>query len=770
MAATAGIDGTQRLGAMLMIRQFSPTFLSRGRLGSEICRLLVLMSLWVLVAPAVLAASLEDVDFASLPGNQVEIRLRFSGTPPKPSDFATENPARIAIDFPNATSRIGRRPVPIGVGPAQSLLAIEASDRTRVVINLNQSVPYSLAARGDQVTVALNPSAVPDRTPRPLDSRRSVRAPLAARGGALKDIDFRRGAEGEGRVIITLPSAETRVNVAEEGRDVVVGIAGTRLPQRLFRRLDVIDFGTPVVAVESRPEGDDVRIDIQTADEFDYLAYQTGNLFTIEFRALTPAEREQLEREKIVFSGDRLSLNFQDIEVRAVLQMIADFTGLNLVASDTIQGGITLRLKDVPWDQALDIILKTKGLAMRRTGNVIMVAPAEELAAREVTALEARQQIEELAPLRTEFIQINYAKAEDLVELLKGHRDQVAQVARLEEGGNMQLVSAGRQAPVLSSRGSVAFDKRTNSLIVQDTVDRLMAIRELIVKLDVPVRQVLIESRVVIATNDFARDLGVRFGASGSMGQTGSNELLVGGGLDPGAGGVDGLGSFDAGPYGFALGGDQDASGAPFNSIITNDNDAPNLWVNLPVASPAGAVNFILGKVGSHLITLELSAMQREGRGEIVSSPRVVTSDQEPATISLGEQIPYQTTSQDGTNTIFKDALLKLEVEPHITPDDRVIMEIKVDKDEPNRTNATEDGIPIDKRSVKTKVLVNNGETIVLGGVYERRKSYARDEVPWLGGLPIVGNLFKRTARSEANSELLIFVTPKILKPDLAVR
>jgi type IV pilus assembly protein PilQ len=710
------------------------------------------------------ASTLEVAEFAALPGNQVEVELVFSGSPPTPSDFSTEDPARIAIDFPGTVNGIGRGSVPIGLGVAHSLVALEASDRTRVVINLNESVPYQLQTVGNRVRVTLNPEQA---TPTPAPSRRfdgSSRA--VSRGGSVEDIDFRRGGDGEGRVIISLPSAETRVNVIEEGRDIVVGISDSDLPQRLVRRLDVVDFGTPVVAVESRPVGDDVRVNIQTTDPFDYIAYQTDNLFTVEFRSLTPAEQEQAERERIVYAGDRLSLNFQDIQVRAVLQLLADFTGLNLVASDTVEGSITLRLDSVPWDQALDIILKTKGLAMRQSGNVIMVAPAAELAEREKLELETRQQIQELAPLRTEFIQINYAKAGEIAELLKGYREQVAEVVPLAAAEAIELVSSRREAPLLSERGSVTSDPRTNTLIIEDTAARLAAIRELIARLDVPIRQVLIESRVVIANNNFARDLGVRFGVSGSTGSRDGNQLLVGGGLNPGEGGIDGLGNFDAGPYGFDL-----STGTPFNSIIQNENAAPNLWVNLPVRDPAGAVNFLLGKVGSHLITLELSAMQREGRGEIISSPRVVTTDRQEAQIQLGQQIPYQSTDDQGNpTTTFQDATLKLNVTPNITADQRIIMDLEVSKDEADYAQPTEAGFPINRRTVETQVLVENGETIVLGGVYEGTKSQNTEQVPWLGSLPMVGRLFKRTERLETNQELLIFVTPKILKADMAVR
>lgn len=712
--------------------------LSRMQSLSLIGVLLVCLS-----STAVLAASLEVAEFASLPGNQVEIDLVFSGVPPAPRDFATENPARIAIDFPGASNQLGRKSIPIGLGAAQSLVAIEASDRTRVVLNLTDIVPYSIDTTGNRVRITLNPepAALVSQMRSARDRPDSARPSRSA--GPVKDIDFRRGAGGEGRVVITLPSAQTQVNVTEEGRDVVVGINNADLPPRLFRRLDVVDFGTPVVAVESRAVGNDVRVDIQTTNEFDYLAYQTENLFTIEFRSLTRAEKEQLEREKIVYSGDRLSLNFQDIEVRAVLQLLADFTGLNLIASDTVSGSITLRLKDVPWDQALDIILKTKGLSMRQTGNVIMVAPTQEIAAQEKLELESRQQIQELAPLRSEFVQVNYAKASELALLIKSEQNNL-----------------------LSDRGNVTVDTRTNTLLIQDTLAKLEELRQLVARLDVPVRQVMIESRVVIANNDFARDLGVRFGVSGSTGSSDGNQLLVGGGQDPGDAGIDGLGNFDAGPYGFDL-----ETGTPFNSIIQNEAGAPNLWVNLPAQDPSGAINFLLGKVGSHLITLELSAMQREGRGEVISSPRVVTSDQHQATIKVGQEIPYQESAASGRTTVaFKEAVLQLDVTPHITPDDRIIMDLKVNKDSPDFANEVQGVPPVNTRSVETSVLVDNGETIVLGGVYEREQTFQREQVPWIGDLPVVGNLFKTTNRRDNNEELLIFVTPKILKSELAVR
>ncbi|MBK5967852.1 MULTISPECIES: type IV pilus secretin PilQ [Thiorhodovibrio] len=775
-------------------------------LGRRCGPILLVGLLWPLEAAA--ATVLKDVEFSSLPGNAVEVDLIFSGTPPTATDFATDNPARIAIDLPDVNTELASKELPIEIGVAQSLNAIQAGSRTRVVLNLADSVPYELRTEGNRIIVGLNlppanvitaedvaeedlrpgaageePAATPEVAAQPTGASESAsetippaataaemprqigavrtsrfgRSATANRRAALKNIDFRRGADGAGRVIISLPSSTTPVNVREQGTSVMVDIGNTQLPQRLFRRLDVVDFATPVVAVESRAEGEDIQVKIDTTEDYDYLAYQSDNLFTVEFRALTPAEKEQLEREKIVYDGDRLSLNFQDIEVRAVLQLLADFTGLNLVASDTVRGNITLRLQNVPWDQALDIVLKTKGLSMRQTGNVVMVAPTQEIAAQEKLELESQQQIEELAPLRSEFIQVNYAKAADLASLIKS------------EGNNL-----------LSERGAVTVDQRTNTLLVQDTGNKLEEIRSLVLRLDIPVRQVLVESRVVIADNNFSRDLGVRFGISGSMGESGSNELLVAGGQD---GHLEGSETIDKGPFM----GVYDTSfyqnpstnppspnaanpQAPYNSGL-DLGGAEALLVNLPANTPSGAVNFLLGKVGSHLLQLELSAMQKEGRGEIVSAPRVVTSDGHQATIKLGQEIPYQSAAGGlggGTTVSFKEALLQLDVTPQITPDDRIIMDLAVNKDNPDWTREVLGTPPIDTRSVETSVLVNNGETIVLGGVFDGTKTYSREQVPWLGDLPVLGNLFKTTARAESNTELLIFVTPKILKGEMA--
>ena len=736
-------------------------------------------------AAKVAAVDLTEVQFAAQPGNRVEIQLIFSGPVSAPQTFDTVSPARIALDFEGVANRLERKAVPIGVGPVHSLVAVEASDRTRIVINLNDSVPYRVTTEGNRVRVDIDarsdPEAAQPVPPAPTTARGQPRAPAsapwdrpasdggAAPGPSVRDIDFRRGPEGEGRVLITLPRATTRVTVREQGSRVLVDIIDASLPQRLFRRLDVVDFATPVVAIESRPKGGNVEVNVQTGSDFEYMAYQTDDLFTLELRPLTSAEKERLAREKVVYDGERLSLNFQDIEVRAVLQLLADFTDLNLVASDSVAGNITLRLKNVPWDQALDIILKTKNLTKRQEGNVIMVGPFDEIVGHEERTLTADQRLEELAPIRSEFIPVKFAKAAEIAAFIRGASSLQSSVS--SQGGSSPIgrdsrqldrtVSESTKDSILTpGRGSVTFDERTNTLLVMDTSARLDQIREIVARLDIPVRQVMIESRVVIANNDFTRDLGVRFGLATSMGALYNNEMLIGGGLP---GNLVGRGNYNAGPFGL------DTAGEPNNAIILDPvvTDTPSLLVNLPATDPAGAVNFLIGKVGSYLLQLELSAMQREGRGEVISSPRVITSDQKEARIEVGKKIPYSTVSQDGTNVEFENATLSLTVTPAITPDDRIIMDLIVTKDEPDFSRVV-DGTPtINTREIETRVLVDNGETVVLGGVYERTKIFAKEQVPWIGDVPVLGRLFKREAREDNNSELLIFVTPKILKGDL---
>jgi len=695
------------------------------------------MLAWLIIALAgwssvLWANELRDIRFVTLPGNRVQVIMTLAEPIAAPPSFVTDNPARIAIDLPDTRSLLKRKVTPIGVGVARSVAAIEAADRTRVVVNLVESVPHQIHSEGNRLLVEIGGSdGVATVKAADRGGVTSVVGQARAGGGAqVLNIDFRRGPEGEGKVELKLSDPSIVVDMRQEGQNIVLDLLDTRLPAELARVFDVRDFATPVTEVVARPQGKNARLVIATQGEFEHLAYQAEDTYTVEFRALTRAEVEERRVRHKVYEGERLSLNFQDIEVRSVLQLLADFTGLNMVVSDTVGGRITLRLKNVPWDQAMDIILKTKGLSMRRNDNVILVAPTEEIAAREKLELESQKQIEELAPLRSELIQVNYAKAADLAALLKSKENKL-----------------------LSARGNVTIDERTNSLLVQDTGAKISEIRKLISRLDVPVRQVLIESRIVIANNDFAKDLGVKLGLSGrNQLSTTDNTLLVGGGLA----------------------GDLNTTGITGAPIISTGGTNENLLVNLPqtlAVGSGGAINFVLGKIGSHLLRLELNAMQQEGKGEIISSPRVITSDQNKAIIKQGVEIPYQEASSSGATTVaFKEAVLQLEVTPHITPDDRVITDLKVNKDNPDFTRSVLGVPPVDTRALETSVLVDNGETVVLGGVFERTKSRNIGRVPFFGDLPYVGWAFKQEQVKDQNSELLIFVTPRILKDTLSLR
>ncbi len=697
--------------------------------------LITLLALCVFPFMAMAGNALKSIDFSALPGDRVQLTLGMSGDVAEPVGFTTDNPARISLDFDGVSSELGYKTKLIGVGPVHSVTALEAGSRTRLVINLTQSLGYTAEVVGNKVVVTLDVSGqkkqmvaapAPEAAAPEASSTAPASAPAARSAADIRNIDFRRGEGGEGRVLVTLSDPSIPVDVREEAGKIVLEFYEASIDGSLLQSLDVMDFATPVTKVETRRMGDSVVIEVSPTGEFDYLAYQANEVFAVEVRSLTREEKEALQKERMVYTGERLSLNFQDIEVRSVLQLLADFTELNLVTSDTVDGKITLRLKNVPWDQALDIILKSKGLSKRQVDNVIMVAPTEEIAAREQLELESQQKIEELAPLRSDFIQVNYAKAEELAELLKSEENRL-----------------------LSERGNVTVDNRTNTLLIQDTASKLADIRRLLLKLDVPVRQVLIESRIVVANNDFAKDLGVRFGANFD-GSFDDNFTLTGGALEGHLSNTNGI-----------------APGIEIPAGSTNEA----LMVNLPVTAPSGGVNFLVGKVGSYLLQLELSAMQTEGRGEVISSPRVITSDQNQATIKQGVEIPYQEASSSGATTVsFKEAVLKLDVTPQITPDDRVRMDLVINKDSPDFSRSVLGVPPLDTRKIETTVLVDNGETVVLGGVFERTKTKDVEKVPFFGDIPYAGVLFRRTEDRDQNSELLIFVTPKILKETLRVR
>lgn len=673
------------------------------------------------------ANELREIDYSALPGNKAKIQLTFSEPlQTKPHSFATDDPVRIVFDFVDVKNQLSERTKQINIGVTRSISAVEAGDRTRMVINLLKKVPYSVKQEGNQLLVTIEGGHT---------------VPVTASSGSdalteITDIDFRRGENGEARLIVQLDNENATMDVREDKGNIVVELANVGLPEKLRRRLDVVDFATPVQFIETELSGNATRLTLTTTGRYEHLAYQSERTLVVEVKPL-PDEAQVGERDQFGYSGERLSLNFQNIEVRAVLQLLADFTGMNLVTSDTVKGNLTLRLKNVPWDQALDIILKSKGLAMRQSGNVMMVAPATEIAAREKQELEAQKQLVELEPLYTEIVEVKFAKATELASLLSS-------------GGSGAGSSGSGKQGFLSPRGNITIDQRTNSLLIRDTADSLIAIREVIEQLDKPVRQVLIESRIVIANNDFNKELGVRFGAN-------ARSRTLGAGM---SGSLDGLSATDGNSNPNLVETPETGSGG--NVALPND-----LNVNLPVNNPAGTIGLALAKLPLGMILeLELSAMQAEGKGEVISSPRVITANQQQATIEQGTEIPYQeATSSGATNVSFKEAVLKLDVTPQITPDDRIVMDLEVSKDEVGEVFL---GVPsIDTRSVKTQVLVDNGETVVLGGIYEQTKNDNLERVPFFSDLPYVGFLFRNTVKEDRKRELLVFVTPKIVKEGL---
>lgn len=704
-------------------------------------KLAILVCLTALARPALSEElSLVDISHVTLPGNTQQLAFTMSGPARQPNAFTIDNPARIALDLPDTKSALAERTLNISTGLLQSVTTVEAGGRTRVVIALASLTPYTTALDGNKLLVTLDTNgssqtsaaaAVADTAadasadganPSTTSASLVTADQIVSSTRAIRSIDFRRGPTGEGRIIFDLSQTGIPVDLREEGGRLIVELPDTDLPRNLQKRLDVMDFGTPVQFVDALGGKNGTRVIIQPATQnFEQLAYQSDNMFTVELKPMTKDEIEANRKAKFGYSGEKLSLNFQDIEVRSVLQLLADFTDLNIVVSDSVQGKVTLRLKNVPWDQALDIILQAKALDKREAGNVIMIAPAEEIATRERIALEGLKQKIELAPLRTEFFQANYAKASELAELLKS--------------GN---------GSILSERGSVSVDERTNTLLINDTADQLSEIRALVHRLDVPIRQVLIESRIVIASDDFNKEIGVRWGV---------NRDTVG---------SDGEGYYMSGNY----------------QGITNLNNGADLGterfnVNLPASNAAGSLGIALAKLPfGTLLELELSAMQAEGTGEVISSPRVITANQHEAYIEQGVEIPYlEAASSGATSVSFRKAVLGLKVTPQITPDDRIVMDLTVNKDTVGEIfNAGEVSVPsIDTREVSTQVLVDNGETVVLGGVYEQTLINKKDMVPFFGNLPVLGKLFQKNVNTDDKSELLVFVTPKIIRENASL-
>ncbi len=687
----------------------------------------------LLLACASLAAhaqanSIESINVSPATGGRVVIRVTLKQAPAgPPAGFTVSNPPRIAFDFLNTTSALGRSTQEVAEGDLRSFNVVQAGDRTRLVLNLSRATGYDTQIDGRALLITLQGAAAVASPAGAITHFAEART--GDRRHSLRDVDFRRGTAGEGRVVVDLSDSSVGIDLKLQGKAIIVDFINTALPGNLQRRLDVADFGTVVQTIDAFPQGGNTRLVIEPRGAWEHTAYQTDTRFIVEVKA-QPEDTGRIARGG-GYTGEKLSLNFQNVEVRAVLQVIADFTGLNIITSDTVGGNLTLRLKDVPWDQALDIILQAKGLDMRKTGNVVWIAPRDELATREKLALEAQQQIVDLEPTRTESFQLNYQKGADLQKLL-----------------------ADPQQRVLSKRGSAVVDARTNQIFVQDTPTRLEEVRKLIRKVDVPVRQVMIESRIVEASDTFGRNLGARLGYT-EDGRTGN------------------IRSWNT--VGNQVGGELATNAQALGLVTGTPTLVPNsLNVNLPVTGIAGAAPGVFSMIlfkrdFSRFLTMELTALQADGKGKIISSPRLITADQVEATIESGKEIPYQQATSSGATSIsFKKATLSLKVKPQVTPDDNVIMNLNIHKDSQGANTLA--GPAIDTKQIVTEVLVENGGTVVIGGIYEQTETTLTNKVPVLGDLPFIGFLFKQSLKTDDRRELLIFITPRILKDGLTLR
>lgn len=650
------------------------------------------------------ANTLQGISFAELPDSRVEIRTTFASPPVIPKTYSIQKPARIVLDFPGVKSELQKKKHSLGLGNLNSTIILTAKERTRMILNLSVAATYSNTVEGNVLVTVVDNSNSANKT-----FTRSQKVLVSNVSGgrtanAITDVDFRRDEDGSGKILLGLSNPKISVDIEKNANKITMIFSDTTVSEVLQRRLDVIDFSTPVKFIETRLQGEKVSVSIESEGVYDYLAYQADDSYVVSISPLTTAEVEE-QKAKFKFVGEKLSLNFQDIEVRKVLEIIADFTELNLVASDTVSGNITLRLDNVPWDQALELVLKSKGLDKRQSGNVLLVAPAAEIAERERQELESRQQLQELEPLTTEFIRIRYAKAQDVFELISGDTGTGA------EGAGSAVKS------VLSVRGSAVVDERTNSIILTDIGINIEGIKSLIEKVDVPVRQVMIEARIVTASDNFMRELGLSLEASNVGSTTGD---------------------------------------------LTGDFVGNN-----SLEDPVGG-SLQLGFLSDSIaLTLEIQALEDAGYGEVISQPRVLTGDKQLAKIESGQQIPFTSSDGDTVTTIFQDAVLSLEVTPQITPDNRIIMELKVNRDSLDTTTITASGSPINVTELTTTALVADGETIVLGGIFEQTKSTSESKVPLLGDIPVVGRLFRSNTELNQKTELLIFITPRILTDNI---
>ncbi|UTA48559.1 type IV pilus secretin PilQ family protein [Simiduia sp. 21SJ11W-1] len=700
------------------------------------------------------AGTIQDISFAELPGQRFEVHLKFDEAPIQPDGYTIDKPARIVLDFPETDSALAQKKYALSFENAQDAAVVSAGGRTRLILSLDDLAPYNTRLDGNTFVLEVGGSNVSDYLAKSSTTKTSA---LAAQTNSAKakaasnnnsrvqvaDVDFKRNAQGAGELMFTLSDPHLEVDVDETSGGVRVTFINTFLEQDLRRRLDVTDFATPVTQVNMDFDGRNTVVDVAAPGQFDYIAYQADSSYVISLKPLTKKELEE-KNARFAFVGDKLSLNFQDIEVRSVLQLIADFTELNLVASDTVSGRITLRLDNVPWDQALDLVLKTKGLDKRQIGNVLMVAPAAEIAERERQELETKRQLEELAPLRTEYIRVRYANAKELFELFKGKRDSGS--GRDFRGGSSGADDRNSTGSLLSERGRAIVDERTNSIILTDTEEKITEFKKVIAEVDIPIRQVQIEARIVIANTNFREEMGIRWGGvalhgtdNGMIGGvTGNQRQLDSNNLE----------------YGWET--------ADRNKPVLNQIELSNAnLVDLGVDNPAGMFTAFLNSKSSFL-SLELSALEDSGIAEVVSQPKVVTGDKQKATIMSGTEIPYQEASASGaTTTSFKEAVLKLDVTPQITPDNRIIMQLLVSKDSVGQVT---NGVPaIDVTQLETKVLASDGETVVLGGIFETEQVNGVSKVPFFGDIPYIGRAFRKNISREDKTELLIFITPRIM-------
>ncbi len=673
--------------------------------------------------------AIETLDVSPQQGGKIVVKVGLQQPATGvPAGFSVLNPPRVVLDLPATTNSLGKTSQQVSDGDLRSINVVQAGERTRIVMNLNRPMSHDARLEGNAILVTLVPQYAGNGT---TASTTHFAEASPTTQHSVRDLDFRRGKGGEGQVVIDLSDNATGIDLRVQGKSIVIDMPDTALPKNLERRLNVTDFATPVQTITATSQGGSTRILVEPKGLWEHSAYQTDNRLTVEVRPIVEDPNKLVQGSRQGYSGEKLSLNFQNVDVRAVLQVIADFTGLNIITSDTVTGNLTLRLKDVPWDQALDIILQAKGLDMRKNGNVVWIAPRDELATKEKLALESQQQIADLEPTRTESFQLNYQKGDNVIKILTDDRQRL-----------------------LSRRGSAVHDPRTNTVFVQDTASRLDEIRKLITKIDVPVRQVMIEARIVEAIDTFARNLGVKLGYND----------LTGRGTQLGGGGTRGLVGGNLAATGYT-------SGQVSTPVPTLDQ---SLSVNLPATAIAGfnpaAFSLLLfNSAGTKFLNLELSALQADSKGKIISSPRVVTADQVEASIEQGTEIPYQQATASGATSVqFKKATLSLKVKPQITPDDNVIMTVDVHKDRVGVE--TRSGPSIDTKQVSTQVLVENGGTVVIGGIYEQEERSETRKVPALGDVPVIGFLFKQNQRKDDKTELLVFISPKIIKDTLANR